>query len=148
MESLVPSFQRASSLGGFQSRVVPRLWPGKGSAKVRAVSLPRLFLLVLALGSLTGCGYNKFRSTNYRGETLAEWTSRGFYYPVTGGYRIKAIERISGEPYAQVSRYPYGRMATVTGPNIVKWRVDRPAWLDQEYVSVETENETIIYSKD
>ena len=95
------------------------------------MKLPRLLVLAaVALALLPGCaGYTKFRATNFRGETIAEWTGRGFYYPVSGGYRITAVERISGPPYMLVSRYPNGRPTTITGVHILRWRTNKPAWL-------------------
>ena len=97
-----------------------------------------LFLLALA-ALLPGCAgytryerYTKFRSSNLRGETLAVWTARGFYYPIAGGYRITAVERVSGPPYPHESRYPHGWKTTVTGPAIESWPTEKPAWLDDE----------------
>jgi hypothetical protein len=106
------------------------------------VKLSPLLLLFAALAVLPGCaGYTKFRTTNYRGELTAEWTARGFYYPVSGGYRINAIERISGPPHMLVSRYPEGRRTNVTGPNIVRWRTNKPLWMYQlEFPAAATAN--------
>jgi hypothetical protein len=93
-----------------------------------------LFLLALAL-LLPACtgytGYTKFRSSNLRGETIAEWTARGYYYPTATGYRITAVERISGPPFPHESRFPHGWKTTVTGPSIEHWRTEKPAWLDE-----------------
>ena len=95
-----------------------------------------LSLLALTALLLPGCagytGYTKFRSSNLRGEMLAEWTARGYYYRTFSGYRITAVERISGPPYPHESRYPRGWQTTVTGPTIEKWRTEKPAWLDEE----------------
>lgn len=91
-----------------------------------------LRLLALAAVSLLlpGClGYTKFRATNPRGEMIAEWTSRGLFYPVSGGYRITAVERISGPPLSHVSRYPNGMRATVTGHHIERWHTHEPLWM-------------------
>jgi hypothetical protein len=100
------------------------------SAIVRRVKLPRLFLLAACLVLFSGClGYTKFRATNPRGETVAEWTARGFFYPVSGGYRITAIDRISGPPYMLESRYPNGRRVTVTGAHIERWHTHKPLWM-------------------
>jgi hypothetical protein len=100
------------------------------------VKLTRALSFLALVALLPGCagstGYTKFRSSNLRGEMLAEWTARGFYYRTTSGYRITAVERISGPPYPHLSRYPHGWPTTVTGPNIEKWRTARPAWLDEE----------------
>jgi hypothetical protein len=101
-----------------------------GSVIVRGVKFFRALLLALALLSFTGCvGYTKFRSTNPRGETIAEWTGRGLFYPVSGGYRITAVERISGPPYMLESRYPNGRRVTVTGSHIERWHTHKPLWM-------------------
>jgi hypothetical protein len=106
------------------------------------VKLPHLLILVAFAALLPGCaGYTKFRSTNLRGETIAEWTARGFFYPVSGGYRITAVERISGPPLMHRSRYPEGWNTTVTGPNILRWHVEKPMWLYRmEHPSYRTAN--------
>lgn len=94
------------------------------------MNLSRTFLLAGALAFLPGClGYTKFRATNPRGEMIAEWTARGFFYPVSGGYRITAVERISGPPVMLESHYPHGRRVTVTGHNIERWHTDKPLWM-------------------
>ncbi len=94
------------------------------------MKLPRLFLLAAALAFLPGCvGYTKFRATNPRGEMIAEWTARGFFYPVTGGYRITAVERISGPPVMLESHYPDGVSTMVTGAHIVRWHTHQPLWM-------------------
>src|SRR5260221_6337713 len=42
------------------------------------VKFSRLLLIAAALAFLPGClGYTKFRATNPRGETVAEWTAKG-----------------------------------------------------------------------
>lgn len=105
------------------------------------MKLPRILILLLAAVLLPACtssSYTRFRSANLRGETIAEWTARGPYYPVSTGYRITAIERVSGPPYSHKSRYPHGWKTTVTGPAIEKWRTAKPAWLDEETVVEET----------
>ncbi len=94
------------------------------------MKLPRLLFLAAALAFLPGClGYTKFRSTNLRGEMIAEWTSRGLFYPVSGGYRITAVERISGPPHMLESRYPNGLRTTVTGAHIERWHTNKPLWI-------------------
>src|SRR6187402_375647 len=86
------------------------------------VKLLRLLALPLLLLLLPGCvGYTKFRATNLRGEMLAEWTARGLFYPVSNGYRITAVERISGPPHSHVSHYPDGWRTMVTGAHIERW---------------------------
>ena len=94
------------------------------------MKLSRLFLLCALLLFLPGCiGYTKFRSTNPRGETIAEWTARGFFYPVSGGYHITAIERISGPPHMLESHYPNGLPTVVTGALIERWHTHKPLWM-------------------
>jgi hypothetical protein len=96
----------------------------------RRVKLFRLLLVCAFLIVLPGClGYTKFRATNVRGETIAEWTARGFFYPVSGGYRITAVERISGPPHMLESRYPNGIRTVVTGAHIERWHTNKPLWL-------------------
>lgn len=94
-----------------------------------------LFLLALA-ALLPACAettrYTKFRSSNLRGEPIAEWTARGFYYRTATGYRITAVERLSGPPFPYESRFPHGWKTTVTGPSIEHWPTAKPAWLDEE----------------
>jgi hypothetical protein len=100
------------------------------------VKLNRVSFLLALAALLPGCAspgtYTKFRSSNLRGEMIAEWTARGPYYQTSSGYRITAVERVSGEPYPHESRYPRGWKTTVTGPSIDKWRTEKPAWLDEE----------------
>lgn len=114
------------------------------------VKLTRVLPLLLALALLLpGCGYNgytKFRSSNLRGEMLAEWTARGFYYRTSTGYRITAIERVSGPPYPHESYYPHGWKTSVTGPVIEKWKTERPSWLDDE-TFVQEHTEHVVYEK-
>lgn len=95
------------------------------------MKFPRLLLLAAACAFLPGCiGYTKFRATNPRGEMIAQWTARGLFYPVTGGYRITAVERVSGPPLMHVTRYPRGLRTMVTGAHIERWHTPKPAWLD------------------
>jgi hypothetical protein len=94
------------------------------------VKLLRLSLVCSALVSLPGCiGYTKFRATNPRGEMIAEWTAEGFYYPVSGGYRITAVDRISGPPHMLESHYPHGMRTMVTGAHIERWHTNKPLWI-------------------
>ncbi len=94
------------------------------------MKLSRLFLLCAFLVFLPGCiGYTKFRATNVRGEMIAEWTGRGLFYPVSGGYRITAVDRISGPPHMLESHYPNGLRTMVTGAHIQRWHTHKPLWL-------------------
>lgn len=112
------------------------------SAIFRRVTPLRLLFLAAILAFLPGClGYTKFRATNPRGEMIAEWTSRGFFYPVSGGYRITAVERISGPPLMHESRYPNGMRATVTGHHIQRWHTHKPLWMyELEHPDYDTAN--------
>ncbi|MGB8167543.1 MAG: hypothetical protein WCF18_08625 [Chthoniobacteraceae bacterium] len=94
------------------------------------MKLPRLLFLLAAAAFLPGCiGYTKFRATNLRGEMIAEWTGRGLFYPVSGGYRITAVERISGPPNMHESHYPNGMRTMVTGAHIERWHTHKPLWM-------------------
>jgi hypothetical protein len=77
--------------------------------------------------------YTHFRVTNNRGELVADWIAEGPYRnaPPPGGYLVKAVERLSGPPLAQVSRFPNGWSTTVVGPHIIHWPCDKPVWLDR-----------------
>ena len=93
---------------------------------------PRLLLLLAALVLTAGCAaprYTKLRVTNHRGEVLAEWVARGLIVPNERGYRITAVERLSGPPYPILSKYPDGWRTTVAGPHILHWRCGEPYWL-------------------
>ena len=143
---LAPVIPRAESASPVRPErrfhfAVSRLRGRLGSAIVRRVKLPRVLFLLAAVSLLPACTvgrYTRFRSANLRGGTLAEWTARGPYYRVSSGYRITAVERISGPPYAHESRYPRGWKTTVTGPVIEHWPTGRPAWLDEEAKVEET----------
>lgn len=99
---------------------------------VRAVnSLCRLPLLA-ALVLVTGCQTTKFtklRVTNHRGEMIAEWTAKGAVSATERGYRITAVERLSGPPYSTYTRYPDGWRTNAVGPHILRWRCQKPLWL-------------------
>ena len=104
-------------------------------AKLRCMKFPRLLLLLAALVFTAGCvsghsgRYTKLRVTNHRGEILAEWVARGYILRSEQGYRITAVERLSGEPHPILSKYPDGWHTTVTGPHILHWRCGQPFWL-------------------
>ena len=101
------------------------------TGKFRRMKLPRLLLLLAALVLTSGCAsrYTKLRVTGHRGELLAEWVARGHIERVERGYRITAVERISGPPFSLLSKYPDGWRTTVTGPHILRWRCGQPYWL-------------------
>ena len=84
-----------------------------------------------ALTLLAGCqsNYTRLRVTNPRGERIADWVAIGPIVPVDNGYRITAVERISGPPYPILTRYPDGWRTTAVGPNIRHWRCPAPDWL-------------------
>ncbi len=100
----------------------------------------RMRALWLAIGTallLPGCSspqtsnqYTAVRVSTYRGEIIAEYIARGSVVPVEGGVKIHAVERRSGPPFSQVSRYPYGWDTTVVGPRIHHWPTRQPSWLD------------------
>jgi hypothetical protein len=102
-----------------------------GSAGITRQTLLALGLCLVFL--LPACApsekFTRLRVSDYRGETLAEYTARGGIRPVEGGYRIMAVERISGHPYPTLSKYPLGWHAVVLGPRVSHWRVEKPAWL-------------------
>lgn len=96
------------------------------------MQLPRLLLLLAALALTAGCEssqYTKLRVTGYRGQLLSEWVAKGPIQRVDRGYRITAVERISGPPYSLLSKYPDGWRTTVTGPHILRWQCGQPYWL-------------------
>jgi hypothetical protein len=100
-------------------------------------SLHALLLMVAAL-LLPACGsrqtsskFTAIRVSTYRGETLSEYVARGPIQRADGGYKIHAVERRSGAPYVQHSRYPYGWDTTVIGPRIHRWPTEKPDWLAQ-----------------
>jgi hypothetical protein len=101
-------------------------------AKFRRMKFPRLLLLLAALALTTGCASNRYtmlRVTDHRGGLIAEWVARGYVKRTDQGYRITAVERISGPPHSLLSKYPDGWHTTVTGPHILRWRCGQPYWL-------------------
>lgn len=104
---------------------------------VRRVKFLRHMLLALgAVIAISGCQtrrgnveYTKFRVTNYRGELVANWIAEGSTRRVGDSFKIRAVERTSGAPYPQTTRYPNGWKTTVAGPHIVYWRCGKPLWL-------------------
>lgn len=98
----------------------------------RRMTFPRLLLLLAALVLTSGCAshrYTKLRVTNHRGETISEWVARGSVQRSPQGYRITAVERLSGPPHPILSKYPDGWHTSVTGPHILHWRCGKPFWL-------------------
>jgi hypothetical protein len=97
----------------------------------RAVNALRLLAPLSALALLAGCEttYTKLRVTNYRDEVISEWVARGPIWPIERGYRITAVERISGPPDATRTTYPDGWRTTVVGPHIRHWHCAEPDWL-------------------
>ncbi len=100
------------------------------------------FLLLAGVLFVTGCQspradskgsqteFTKFRVTNYRGDLIADWVAEGKYQKTDrDGYLIKAVERTSGPPYSQTTRYPNGWNTTVAGPHIIHWLCPKPRWL-------------------
>ena len=106
--------------------------PGTSSRQLRQIRrLPGLFMALL---SLVGCqsNYTRLAVTNPRGERIADWVAVGPIIPLERGYRIKAVERLSGPPHPILTRYPDGWRTTVVGPNIHHWRCPAPAWLYED----------------
>ncbi len=100
--------------------------------KFRRMKFSRLLLLLAVLALSAGCTsghYTKLRVTNARGEITAEWVARGYILRSELGYRITAVERLSGPPHSILSKYPDGWHTTVTGPHILHWHCGKPFWL-------------------
>lgn len=101
------------------------------------------FLVLCAL-ILAGCAsgpiataskhYHRVRITNPRGELVAEWIAIGHVWRTgTNGYRFRAVQRVSGPPFMQLSRYPDGRVVDVNGPNIHISTCGAPLWIYDQY---------------
>lgn len=111
--------------------------------------ISNLTTLIATLALLAGCAskstspdFTALRVSNYRGETIAEYTARGPIKSVEGGYEIHAVERWSPGPHRVHSKYPYGWDTTVLGPRIQHWPTVKPAWLDEREERRGEENET------
>ena len=103
----------------------------------------RLLPLLLAAALLGGCEslsytsnvfsrnrpYRKVRVTNLEGGLIADWIAEGYVRRSGNGYRFKAVQRLSGQPFSQVTRYPLGRRVVVNGPHIVIFPCGKPEWL-------------------
>jgi hypothetical protein len=117
----------------FHFPAVPRLRSRATPGKFRGMKFPRLLLPLAALVLTAGCApsgrYTKLRVTNQRGQVEAEWVARGSIHRTDQGYRITAVERLSGPPYRMLSKYPDGWRTTVTGPHILHWSCGEPYWL-------------------
>jgi hypothetical protein len=102
----------------------------------RCMKFPHLVALLALLLLTGGCAtsfdpnrYTKLRVTDHHGDLIAEWVAKGYVMPVEKGYRITAVERLSGPRIPVYSRYPEGWRTTVTGPHITQWRCGEPTWL-------------------
>jgi hypothetical protein len=73
--------------------------------------------------------FRKVRVTDLQGSMIAEWIADGSVWRYGRGYRFKAVQRLSGPPYAIFSKYPHGRNVYVDGPNIVVMPCGKPQWL-------------------
>jgi len=103
------------------------------------VKLTRPLLLLLALVLIAGCAdpfsrlippaYYRVRVTDPRGILIADWIAVGYVARTETGYRFKAVERLATAPHPQVARYPHGRHAEASGPNIIVARCGEPLWL-------------------
>jgi hypothetical protein len=102
------------------------------------MKLPHLLALLAVFLVTAGCAYHsvyypghytKLRVTDNHGDLIAEWVAKGEYHTVEKGYRITAVERLSGPRYPVYSRYPEGWRTTVTGPHITVFPCGEPSWL-------------------
>jgi hypothetical protein len=91
------------------------------------------YLTLIALVALTGCQtrYTRLNVTDYTGTRLATWVAEGPVKKHEQGYSIRAVERRSGGAYPITSRYANGLRAIVTGPNITREEIEKPAWLEE-----------------
>jgi hypothetical protein len=89
------------------------------------------YLALLAIITLTGCQtrYTRLNVTDYTGTRLATWVAEGPVRKHELGYKIRAVERTSGGAYPVTSRYANGLKTVVTGPNITREDIEKPAWL-------------------
>jgi hypothetical protein len=95
------------------------------------------FLLPAAVLALSACqalplyssAYTHFRVTNYRGDLIADWVAEGSYRRFGDAYEIKAVERTSGPPLSQTTRYPNGWRTVINGPHIIRTPTGKPYWL-------------------
>jgi hypothetical protein len=106
---------------------------------VGGVNFLRPLLVVVAIAVFSGCagfggGYHQVRVTEPRGGLIADYITRGWVERIEGGYRFRALQRLSGGPWPQLIRYPEGRIVEATGPNILVARCGPPAWLQTSYV--------------
>jgi len=113
------------------------------AAILRGVRFFRSILLLSAATLLWGCEsfsytsnvfsrnrpYRKVRVTNLEGGLIADWIAEGFVHRSGNGYRFKAVQRLSGDPLPQVTKYPLGRRVLVHGPHIVIFPCGKPEWL-------------------
>jgi hypothetical protein len=117
-------------------KVVARLRLSRRFGSFQCVTFPRLFFPAAVLILAAGCAgdqtsrhFTRLRVTDQRGHLIAEWVARGRLHPAEHGYRINAVERLSGPPYAIFTRYPDGWRTTVTGPHILRVKCGEPYWL-------------------
>lgn len=98
------------------------------------------YTLLLLLALISGCAtnpsvgekeYTRFSVSDLDGTMIAEWIAEGRVKKTDIGYEITAVERRTAPPYPTTNRYPNGRKATVTGPNIILENVPKPDWLEQ-----------------
>lgn len=109
------------------------------SGMLSGVNFLRPLLVMMAIAVFTGCaglggGYHEVRVTDPRGVLVADYITSGWVERVEGGYRFRALQRLSGGPWPQLIRYPEGRIVEATGPNILISRCGPPAWLQTSYV--------------
>jgi hypothetical protein len=108
------------------------------------VKFLRLLLPLFFVALLAGCAfgpiatgskhYQRVRVTNFRGQLVSEWIALGHISRTdTNGYRFRAVQRVSGPPFMQLSRYPDGRMVDINGPNIHISRCGAPLWIVEQF---------------
>src|SRR3954465_1311443 len=99
----------------------------------------RSLLLCLLACALSGCAflysqephkrYHRVRVTNIEGRLIAEWIAEGFVARTETGYKFKAVQRTTGQPFPQELHFPYGRQIEIGGQNIIVSRTGKPRWL-------------------
>jgi hypothetical protein len=107
---------------------------------VHGVKHLQLVLLLVVIVLFSGCvgwdrsTYYRVRVTDPRGVLIADWVAEGWVQRIEGGYRFRAVQRLSGGPWAKLIRYPQGITVEASGPNILISRCDPPVWLHPGYV--------------
>jgi hypothetical protein len=89
------------------------------------------FLPLFALLALAGCQtpYTRLTVTNFDGERVSDWVAEGPVRRTEQGYAVRAVERTVEGAHPVTRRFPNGWRTTVVGANIIRERIDKPAWL-------------------